>query len=209
MTLPAGDDVRDDGFPAPSGADEQAQLSLAIDTLMQPTQGTAGVAYRIVETGENYQLRGDEAFPMASVYKFPMALAWLHQVDTARVSLDDTIVLTESDLSPYHSPLAEQFSGTSSKHTVLDLITRMIETSDNTACDVLLSRLGGPAAVQENLGRLRVLGLEQADEHLAWMQENLDTMPMFSSGGFGPHMGGHHGGFGPGMMGHGMRWNNS
>lgn len=139
--------------------DELAQLSVTIDDLVRPTQGVAGVAYRIVETGEQYALRGDEAFPMASVYKFPMALAWLHQVDTGRASLDDAIVVTQADLSPYHSPLAEQFSGASAKHTVLDLITRTIETSDNTACDVLLSRMGGPAAVQENIGRLGVSGI--------------------------------------------------
>jgi hypothetical protein len=46
---------------------------------------------------------------------------------------------------------------------------------------------------------------EQADEHLAWMSENVAGLPMFSSGGVGPCMGGQ------GMMGrrHGMRWNNS
>jgi hypothetical protein len=41
---------------------------------------------------------------------------------------------------------------------------------------------------------------EQADEHLAWMRENLAEMPMFSGSGFGAGMMGH---------GHGMRWHNS
>ena len=49
---------------------------------------------------------------------------------------------------------------------------------------------------------------EQADEHLAWMRENIAEMPMFSGSGFGPCTGGQ-GGFGMGMMGRGMRWNNS
>jgi hypothetical protein len=43
---------------------------------------------------------------------------------------------------------------------------------------------------------------EQADEHLAWLQENIAEMPMFSGAGFGPCMGGE-AGFGSGMMGHG------
>lgn len=45
---------------------------------------------------------------------------------------------------------------------------------------------------------------EQADEHLTWMQEHVAEMPMFSGGGFGPHMG-HHGMMG---RGHRMMWNN-
>ena len=53
---------------------------------------------------------------------------------------------------------------------------------------------------------------EQADAHLAWMQENMVSMPMFASVGFGPCMGAQSG-FDPGMMGHGRgagmmgRWN--
>lgn len=51
---------------------------------------------------------------------------------------------------------------------------------------------------------------EQADEHLAWMRENIAEMPMFSGSGVGPCMGGE-AGFGPGMMGRGrgMRGSNS
>lgn len=48
-----------------------------------------------------------------------------------------------------------------------------------------------------------VMTQEQADEHLAWMRENIATMPMFGNSGFGPCMGGF------GMMGnrrgYGMR----
>lgn len=44
---------------------------------------------------------------------------------------------------------------------------------------------------------------EEADAHLAWMQENFASMPMFS--GTAPCLGGE-GAFGPGMMGRG-RWN--
>jgi hypothetical protein len=49
---------------------------------------------------------------------------------------------------------------------------------------------------------------EQADEHLAWMRENIAEMPMFSGSGFGPCLGGQVG-FGSGMMGRGMRGHHS
>jgi hypothetical protein len=50
---------------------------------------------------------------------------------------------------------------------------------------------------------------EQSDEHLTWMRENIEQMPMFSGGGFGSCMGGQ-AGFGPGMMGQGHgRWHNN
>ncbi|MCA9881417.1 MAG: hypothetical protein KC546_00120 [Anaerolineae bacterium] len=43
---------------------------------------------------------------------------------------------------------------------------------------------------------------EEADAHLAWMQENIASVPMFAGNGFGPCMGAQSG-FGPGMMGRG------
>lgn len=43
---------------------------------------------------------------------------------------------------------------------------------------------------------------EQADEHLAWMRDNMSEMPMFSGEGFG-RMGMRHNMMGGGMMGHG------
>ena len=44
---------------------------------------------------------------------------------------------------------------------------------------------------------------EQADEHLTWVGEHLDEMPMLSGAGYGPCMDSE-GGFGGGMMGRGM-----
>lgn len=66
------------------------------------------------------------------------------------------------------------------------------------------------AHAEEHLAQLVEAGTitqEQADEHLAWMRENIAEMPMFAGEGFGPCMGGH----GSGMMGHGhgTRRNNS
>lgn len=43
---------------------------------------------------------------------------------------------------------------------------------------------------------------EQADEHLTWIRDNIEQMPMFSENRFGACMGGQ-AGFGPGMMGYG------
>lgn len=68
------------------------------------------------------------------------------------------------------------------------------------------------AHAEEHLAQVVEAGTitqEQADEHLAWMRENIVEMPMFSGTGFGPCMSGQ-AGFGPGMMGrgHGMRRNN-
>lgn len=67
------------------------------------------------------------------------------------------------------------------------------------------------AHAEEHLAQLVEAGTitqEQADEHLAWMRENIAEMPMFSGSGFGPCLDGQ-AGFGSGMMGRGMRGHHS
>jgi beta-lactamase class A len=91
----------------PRGAAHSDALGVTIDELVRPYEASVGVAYRVIETGDEYQLRGAESFPMASTYKFPMALTWLYQVDQGRLSLDQSIELRPGDLAVYHSPLAD------------------------------------------------------------------------------------------------------
>lgn len=144
--------------PTPAIQPQEDALATTIDELALPYQATVGLAYRIAETGVEYALRGDEAFPMASTYKFPMALSWLRQVDEGRAALDQSFVIAPADLAVYHSPMAEE-APNGGTYALRELVRRLMEQSDNTACDVLLARLGGPAAVNDNLRRLGIDGL--------------------------------------------------
>lgn len=106
--------------------------------------GVTGVAAVHIPTGRRVTFNANEAFPMASVYKLPIAIAVLREVDAGRLSLDQRIVVTE--YHPGHSPLREETGGKRAAFPVRRLIKAMVSLSDNTACDVLLGLVGGGAA---------------------------------------------------------------
>ena len=116
--------------------------------------GTLGVAAVHVESGRRVGHNADAAFPMASVYKLPIALAVLAKVDSGRISLDDSVTLTPADYRLGPSPVTEDLPADGGAVTVRRLVEAMMMYSDNTATDALLRLAGGPAAVTSHvLGR--------------------------------------------------------
>lgn len=88
--------------------------------------------------------RGDERFPMCSTFKVLASATLLHRVDAGRESLDRRVTYTRADLVPY-SPVTE-------KHvegglTLFELCEAAVTLSDNTAANLLLANIGGPAGV--------------------------------------------------------------
>ena len=88
-------------------------------------------------------------FPLQSVFKAFLAATALAQVDTGQMKLSEPVVITDQDLAPGESAIARAWPGAG--HTLplptVDLIALAVQRSDNTAADVLMKRLGGPAAV--------------------------------------------------------------
>jgi beta-lactamase class A len=81
---------------APSGitianADDTNKLRDRIEQISQAARGRVGVKATVLETGESVTLNGDQQFPMQSVYKFPIAMAVLAQVDQGKLKLDQKI----------------------------------------------------------------------------------------------------------------------
>ncbi len=130
--------------------------------------GTVGVAAVAVETGERFALRGGERFPMMSVYKLPIALALLHEVEAGRLSLEKPVAIQPSDLRLGNSPLADRYPGAGVTQTLAELLEETLVDSDNTASDLLLREAGGAAAVT---ARMRALGVEgiRVDRAEAWL----------------------------------------
>src|SRR5258708_5637190 len=118
--------------------------------------GRVGVSAVLIESGEHLALHGDQAFFMASVVKFPVALRVLDLVDENKLRLDQKVQVKASDRAPGVTTLDGRFKP-GALFTVRELLEFMILNSDNTACDVLLRLCGGPPAVQS---RLQVLGIQ-------------------------------------------------
>lgn len=116
--------------------------------------GDLGVSAVHFESGQRIAHRGHERFPMQSVYKFPIAMVMLHDVDQGLFSLQDNITIHRTEYIPRsgHSPLRDQFPK-GVQMSLREVLTYNISQSDGTACDVLLRLLGGTEAVEKRVHR--------------------------------------------------------
>jgi beta-lactamase class A len=136
-----------------------------------------GVALMNLESGEFWTFNGDLPFPMASVFEAPLAAAALAEVDAGRLRLDEKIHITDVNLSPPPSGIADAWPGRAD-YTVRELLVAALAGSDNTAADVLMKRIGGPGAVT---GWLRLKNIEQVrvDRYEREIQPDLAGMASF------------------------------
>lgn len=107
--------------------------------------GTLGVKVVHLESGRAAGLNGHDRFPMASVYKLPIAVAVLAKVDAGEWTLEQEVVVLPGELRRTGARVDPWKPG--AKVPVVRLVDAMLTESDNTACDVLLRLLGGPRAV--------------------------------------------------------------
>jgi beta-lactamase class A len=115
--------------------------------------GRLGVAALDAATGRRLAHRADERFPMCSTFKLLAVAAILKNVDGGQERLDHWIDFGPSDLIA-HSPITSERVKAGGM-TVQDLCEAAIELGDNTAANLLLNTLGGPAAAT---GYVRSLG---------------------------------------------------
>ncbi len=109
------------------------------------TGGRLGVA--LLDSGSDRMVayRADERFPMCSTAKVLACSALLARVDKGQESLDRRIRYTLADLVA-HSPATGEHVGGDGM-TLAALCEAALTLSDNTAMDLILAALGGPAAV--------------------------------------------------------------
>lgn len=125
-------------------------LAAAIAAAEAKSGGRLGVAVRDTGSGARFSHRGDERFPMCSTFKFLLAAMVLAEVDAGRERLDRTLPITKADLVAY-SPMTEPLVGTVA--SVAALCEAAVTLSDNTAANVLLKAMGGPAGLTAFLRR--------------------------------------------------------
>lgn len=130
-----------------------------IERIFEYAKGRVGVAVININSGDTLTVNGNGKFPMQSVFKFPLALAVLHQVDLGKFTLDQKIHLKKSDLLPdTWSPLREKYPNGDVDVTLDELLSLTVSLSDNNGCDILFRLLGGPQEVEQYI---RNLGVEE------------------------------------------------
>jgi beta-lactamase class A len=131
-------------------------LGNKIDRIISRSRGTVGVSLIHIESGATLSVHGDERFPMASVYKLPIAIELLAQVSAGTLSLDRPIALAPSDIRACCT-LSRRHPRGGVTATAGELLELMIAESDNTASDAVLRLVGGPPVVER---RMRTLGFD-------------------------------------------------
>ncbi len=106
-----------------------------------------------VSLGESPQLveaaHADEAFPLMSVVKFPLAIVVLYEVEQGRLAPDSRYHITAEHLpTDTWSPLAVAHPQ-GGEFTLLQLLSAAVSQSDNNACAYLFRLVGGAEVVQQ------------------------------------------------------------
>ncbi len=134
--------------------EELAPLRTQLKSLMTKYKFLSpGMFFMDVETGDYVDIDGDKIFPAASTIKLPILVAFFEAVDAGRIRLDETLEVKRSLIASGSGNL--QYSP-GAKLSALATATKMIVISDNTATNMIVSRLGGLAAVNQ---RFREWGL--------------------------------------------------
>jgi len=115
-----------------------------------------GMFFMDLETGNYAEVNGDKIYPTASVIKLPILIALFQEVDAGKISLSETLIMTRDVIVGGSGAIQDLPPG--SKFSLLDTATKMIVTSDNTATNMIIKRMGG---IQVLNTRFRSWGLQK------------------------------------------------
>jgi beta-lactamase class A len=119
-------------------------LPHAIAQLEHANGGRVGVAVLNTATGERAGYRADERFPMCSTFKCLLVAAVLQRVERHAEALERALRIPPKPLLA-NSPFTEAHAG--AEMTIAALCHAAVVRSDNTAANLLLESIGGPAGI--------------------------------------------------------------
>jgi beta-lactamase class A len=122
-----------------------SDLGNRIRPIEQRTGARIGVAALDTGSGKRLDYRSKQRFPMCSTFKFLAAAAALKRVDDGQEKLDRFITYGANDILEY-APVTKAHLKDGGM-TLGALCAAAIEQSDNTAGNLLLDAIGGPAGL--------------------------------------------------------------
>jgi beta-lactamase class A len=120
-------------------------LASQLATIERESGGRLGVAVLDTLSGARASHRADERFPMGSTFKMLAAAAVLARVDSGKEQLDRRITFEASEVVIY-SPITKERAGAGGM-TLAEICEAAVTMSDNTAGNLLLATIGGPAGL--------------------------------------------------------------
>ena len=133
---------------SPSAQPIAIDVSTELDALELEYDARVGVSAIDTGSGDSVAFRADERFGFASTVKVFVAAEFLRQV--APADRDDVVTWTRADID------RAGYSPVTTEHlvdglTLAELAEAAVRESDNTATNLIIERLGGPAALDSGL----------------------------------------------------------
>ncbi len=117
-----------------------AKLKEYIKKAMKGYRGDIAIVVKDLDTNAQIESNREMPIPSASLVKIPIMMAYFYAVEEGKLKSSDSIELKQSDKVDGSGLLKNACPGSNCK--VEDLIYLMITQSDNTAANILISRLG-------------------------------------------------------------------
>lgn len=148
------------GSPSPATTVAvEPELEQRLKAICDRAQGTVGLSVVHIESGKTISINGQSQLPLYSVFKLPLAIAVLRDVEEKRLQLDQKIHVTPAEIvqgTPGNTAIWQK----PVDFPIERLIEFSISRSDNTSAEKLLQLVGGPLKVTE---RMRSLGFQNID----------------------------------------------
>lgn len=148
--------------PALCGAITLKENVHAIETEIA---GRIGVSVLNTASGDTWSFRGDERFAMMSTFKALACARLFHLADVGQVELNAQYPILKNDLVVW-SPVTRKLIG--KNISLKDACEATMLTSDNTAANIVLQGIGGPASLTAFLKSIgdNVTRLDRIEPHL-------------------------------------------
>ena len=120
-------------------------LTTVLESELEQFPARTGVYLKHLVTGEEAAVRADDSFNSQSVIKIPIMVRAFQLAEQGQLRLDERVPLTRAELRDGTGVF--QLADLGLAPTVRDLIQQMIITSDNTATDLMTTKVGGVDAL--------------------------------------------------------------
>ncbi|MGC4073867.1 MAG: serine hydrolase [Nibricoccus sp.] len=128
-----------------------ARFNQELLALTSATQGVVGVALRDLSTGEEFSVNGERLFSQAGLSKIHVLAAFLRASDAGKVDLNEPHTLSPQDKLP--GGILQRLGDRTVTMSLRDYASLMVATDDNSATNIILSRIG-VGAVNDTLSAL-------------------------------------------------------
>lgn len=152
------------------------QLRRAIQNELRSVHAKVGVGIRGLDGSavmSETTINDNHHYPMQSVFKFPLALTVLHEIEQGKTHLDHKLTIHRKALDTNTwSPMMKDHLEQEIVLSVEDLLRYSVSYSDNNATDILFDFIGGTSVVNKYIHSLGVSQIEivatEGQMHASW-----------------------------------------